>query len=163
MSDPYVTDFMGDRIYVGDYVECRIDHYASIRRGERRRVQAIEDGNVVLNNNGSPYGTSQYRVCNFKLAGRHHAWHYNHKEADNMPKNTLYAALEIGDLSYEQCAAMANSEQNRLRCMRADTSFASLKEWINQRIRANPDERWLILSGTVLAEISAPPVTFRPL
>ncbi len=156
--DSYVEDLMGNRIYGGDYVECRIAHYASIRRGERRRVQRIENGRIVLNNNGSPHGTSPYRVCHFKLAERHHAWHKTQEAT--MAKNTLYVAVRINDMSYQQVAHALNS--NMQMEAEARTSYEELQAFLRMRIQCNPIERWLVLTGTTLAEISAPPVSFRP-
>jgi hypothetical protein len=45
--------------------------------------------------------------------------------------------------------------------MIADTSASALKEKVRDAIRRDPDARYLMLSGNTVAEMSAPPVTFR--
>lgn len=161
-KNTYTFDRNGNRVYPGDYVKCGAKGYLGLKVGERRRVISVSMDTLIMRNDHSPTGSSAYQPRNFTLAERHHPWHKQNKEAQ-VAKNTLYVALEIGDLSYEQVAELANgAKPNGSRAMWADTSFESLKARLNQRIRSFPDERWLILSGTVLAETSAPPVTFRP-
>lgn len=43
----------------------------------------------------------------------------------------------------------------------ADSTPHALKERLKARIAQYPEERWLILSGNVIAETSAPPVSFH--
>jgi hypothetical protein len=163
----YVLDGRGNRIYAGDYVRCSVGHYESIRCGEHRRVQRIENECIILNNCLSPHGTSPYRPHKFVLHGRYHPFHGIHKnpikkQEAQLAKNALYIAVALNYHSYGRIADAVNGVKSVGYVeVHADTSFESLKAWLNQRIRANPEERWLILSGTTLAEISAPPVSFR--
>lgn len=43
----------------------------------------------------------------------------------------------------------------------AETSVDALKERVRDNIRQYPSNRWLLLSGNMIAEMSAPPVAFR--
>lgn len=158
----YAQDRDGNRVYPGDYVKCEVAGYLGLSRGERRRVISVSMDTLVMRNSYSPTGTSAYQPRNFTLAERHHAWHKS-KEA-KMAKNTLFIAVRTyaDYANYDVMAAAHNEAGIGAEFQRSDTSFESLKAWLNQRIRANPEERWLILSGTTLAEISAPPVSFRP-
>jgi hypothetical protein len=160
-GEAYMIDGCGQRVYAGDYVECIVHNYSSIRFGERRRVQDIQNDNYVLNNGKSLHGTSQYRPYNFKLAGRHHSYHKAQEKA--MSKPVLYVALRTRGRSYETIADDINksSMHSSGNGIHADTSYDSLQGWLRQRICVYPDEVWLILSGTTLAEISSPPVVFR--
>lgn len=179
--DNYALDCDGMRVYPGDYVECVNGQYRGFPIGSRRRVKKVSNDTLIMRNSYSPTGDSAYQPRNFTLAERHHAWHKS-KEA-KVAKNTLYVAVEIATHGndYETMARRFNDmgvATTALGCenvgvataqgtgfvkVRSDTSFEALKAWLNQRIRANPDERWLILSGTVLAETFAPPVSFRSL
>lgn len=160
----YVRDYKGCRIYVGDHVECLTFQYASIDQNERRRVQRIEGENIVLHNGYSPHGTSQYRPRNFRLAGRHHPYHarsqLNELQGEKMSKPVLYIAVQIGNAPYNEIAALINDNPSKLATF-SDTSYDALQARLRQRILTYPTERWLILSGTTLAETSAPPVIFR--
>lgn len=178
-QNAYALDCNGNRVYPGDYVKCEVGGYRNFKRGERRRVISVSMGTIVMRNGTSPTGTSAYHPGNFTLAGRHHAWHKS-KEAQ-VAKNTLYVAVEIAahDGDYETMVRRFNglgTTTTALGCsqpgssttqgtgtvkLHSETSYEQLQTWLRQRIRANPDERWLILSGTVLAETSAPPVSFR--
>jgi hypothetical protein len=154
-------DRQGATVYEGDYVECITTHYPSIRCGERRRVRFIDDhGNVVLRNDSSPVGESQYAPRYFVRASQHNPQHK--KDKIEMKVNApLYIAIEVG---YSAMADVSsNIGQHALAMLRpmADTSGSALKERVRQRILAHPHERWLILSGTTIAETSQPPVVFR--
>jgi hypothetical protein len=165
----YTHDRDGNRVYPGDYVKCEVTGYMNLKRGERRRVISVSMDTLVMRNKHSPTGTSAYQPRNFTLSERHHAWHKS-KEA-KMAKNTLFVAVRIDGEPYDGVASIIRQTLGPSRddgallsapTMVSETSFEALKAWLYQRIRANPDERWLILSGTTLAEISAPPVSFRP-
>ena len=43
----------------------------------------------------------------------------------------------------------------------AALNTTELKQRVNDRIRANPEERWLLVSGNNIMEIDSPPVRCR--
>lgn len=106
MSDRFVTDQSGRRVFVGDYVQCKTHKYSSLKYDERRRVQAIDEwGNITLNNTLSPSGTSSFSPDNFILCGRHHK---AHKE-----RNNDYAQYEKDiTAAYQQGYTMGLWQQN---------------------------------------------------
>lgn len=169
--DDYVLDHYGNRVYPGDYVQCLVDGYASIRLGQRRRVLAVKDGYIILPNNMSPRSTSPFRPDRFRLSGRYHPYHhggvdkrYPRKKYLTNSEKQENAVLHIAVLvkegdDFAEVAARINDGQNVT--MIADRSQTDLKSRLRQRIQANPDEHWLILSGNTIAEISCPPVRFR--
>lgn len=178
-DDPFLYDRRGQRVFAGDYVQCAVGDYASLDKGERRRVQEIKDGCFVLNNSLSPIATSLYRPTNFYLAARHHVWHslprsmpptyqipgftgpITKEIAKVATSPVMFIAVEIGETSYEAIAKEIEEQTLPPRSMLADTSYQRLQAAVKRRILSNPAEKWLILSGTTLAEVSAPPVVFR--
>lgn len=161
---PYVYDCDGKAIYEGDYVECVVDHYASVRKGERRRVISICDGNIVLRNPMLPQGgASHYRPPKFRLAGRQSP----HRDRNNLdqlkketPKMSLHLALRVDNHSDGDVVALIGD--NRISTM-ANVDLQALKSRVSARIQADPTERWAIMTATTIAETSAPPVRFRNL
>lgn len=140
---------------VGDLVRCIVGHYTSIKRGEIRRVVSVDDyGNIVLRNRLSPNGKSTYCVWNFAL--------YKRKSAIDAGwrKNMLHIAVQIDEgQDWNKLADMINDRHRPT--MMAETSASAIKERVRQRVIAYPNERWLILSGNTIGEISSPPVRFR--
>lgn len=45
--------------------------------------------------------------------------------------------------------------------MLASKSYEEVKRYVERRIKTNPTEKWLLFSGTTLAETPTPPITFR--
>lgn len=153
----YVLDRDGRRVYPGDYVKCATIQYTSINKDERRRVQRIEDGNIVLINHISPYGTSPYNPRNFTIHARYQKPHmYEQKETP-----MLHIAIELrNNASFEDMASFLRHASSPPVIL-ADTSQSALKERIKARLASYPDEKWLILSGNTIGERAEPPVRFR--
>lgn len=162
-EEPSVVLGDGNQAWTGDYVKCRVDHYSSVHKGQNRRIQRIEDGCIVLNNNGSPYGTSPYRPYNFTLAGRHHP---NHKQEKTTVfhiairiiegQNWTELANRINQIGRGDARGYPFEDQ-----VMADTSADALKERIRARLSTRPMEHWLICSGNTIGERADPPVRFR--
>lgn len=177
----YALDAYGERIYPGDYVECRTDQYSSIRKGNRARVKEVNGECIVLNNPHSPIFKSPYQAYNFRLAGRYHPYHHNgvdkcrprnkyktNSEKEGLPM--LHLAIKVPEgWCYEDLAkSITNFGQGNGTLGRslvdqamADTTASALKERVKARIQRHPDERWLILSGNTIAETTQPPIAFR--
>lgn len=180
MND-YAIDRFGDRIYPGDYVECLTDEYSSVKGGARKRVLAVIDDCIVFNNTSSPTFGSPYRATNFRLAGRYHPYHSGvdkrhpkRKYLTNSEKkgtDMLHLAIRIKEnMNYEALAEHVRHSLGPARddeglmaatAMLAASSNSELKQRVTDRIRLHPDERWLMLSGNTIAEMSAPPIAFR--
>jgi hypothetical protein len=156
----YVLDKNGDRVYPGDYVETV--------SGARRRVTAIY-GYHVCTSSGA------WRRSEVRLAGRYHPYHHggidkrhprykystNSERKEQMGKAVLYVAVSVHEAQdYELIAAQINQSTHVFGQM-ASTDYSALKRRIEDRIRNNPSERYLILSGLTVAETTHPPVTFR--
>ena len=77
-----------------------------------------------------------------------------------MSKNTLYIAVLVTG-SYEEMADSIDEGVFPENGLMSETSFNKLRERITGDVQSNPTHRWLVLTGTTLAETSAPPVTFR--
>lgn len=168
MSAVFVLDNSGQRVYEGDYVKCGVDFYSSIKRGDQRRVQRIEDECIVLNNGSSPYGTSLYRSCNFNLSGRMAPAHRNKMAHDAMElvnqqenKTMLHIALEIGEAPVGNIVSWFNNGNWPKNSAMSDTSADALKERIRARLSLHPLEKWLIFSANTIGERADPPVRFR--
>lgn len=156
-EEPYVVLGDGKAAWTGDYVACNVNFYSSIEKGERRRIQRIEDGCITLNNSDSPIGTSNYRSSNFILAGRHHP---NHKlEKTNM----LHIAIQMrpGASMADMASFLMNASSAPMIC--AGVTKEEIQERIRTRLSLYPDEKWLILSGHTIGERADPPVRFRSL
>lgn len=150
-------------MFAGDYVECLVDTYASVRRGERRRIQKIEGDFIVLKNHLSSYGTSTYRPSNFRRVSQHAK---EHKETPMLHIAVRINDMSIGDIhayisEYGMRVYDSNSAVGTPIPMVVDTSAQSLKNKVAERIKVRPEERWLILSANTIGEISTPPVVFR--
>lgn len=159
MEGDYTFDVNGDRIYVGDYVKCVVDWYASINRGENRRIQRIENGCIILINGKSPNGTSPYRPDRFALQARHHPWH-RQKKGTNM----LHMAIRVNpQMSYDEIATTIREREGAemSRMIIAAVTQPELKERIKARLSQYPEEKWLCLSGNTIAEIEQPRVSYR--
>lgn len=74
---------------------------------------------------------------------------------------SLYTAILV--FEGEKYSDTAERINEKSATVMADTSYENLKRKVGERIRANPTERWVISGATVLAQISAPPVTYRQL
>lgn len=165
----YTHDALGQIIKPGDWVARanEFSNYKGWERGEAREVRKIMGfpngaDRITMRNPRSQFGTSDYHAHNFVLVRKG-------KEPMCEKKNTLHVAIEVGNSSYADIAGALNTPTSANISsltfgvsILADVSGDILKARIEQRIRAKPTERWLILSGTVIGEISAPPVRFIP-
>lgn len=152
-----VNYYNGYEPRVGDVVECCVDHYSTQRRGQQSKVTRIEDGNIVLFNDG-PYGSSPYRTRNFSLVRRG----LDQENAIRQPKKEK-VMLHIA-VMYETGQSLDNLGKMILAgtaAMFVDTSADVLKERVRFDIMNFPDHRWLILSANTIGEIASPPVRFR--
>lgn len=152
---------LSPRFETNDEVECIATGYYSIKPGQRRIVRATLDNgpnyHLWLDNEHSPKGGSWYNSYNFKLV----------KRRNPSVAKTLHIAVQISDsgneeFGYDYIADHINDLKFSHLAMMAETSGEKLKSRVGERVNRHPEERWLILSGHILAEISAPPVRFRP-
>lgn len=166
----FLPDKYGTAVFVGDCVSCTVDYYDSMSKGTVRRVMGIEDGCYILHNGQSPTGTSRYRPTNFRLYSRDAQLQLNRATRNALDKlaektvlkSVLYIAVRVPMLnSYEIVAHAINQGSATCENMMAETNYEKLQDRIRTRIRAYSDETWLIASGTTLAEMSVPPITFR--
>jgi len=149
-----IFDCDGKPMYVGDYVECRTDGYPSMPMGQRRRIQEIVNGCIVLANN-TEYGYSNYTPTNFRRASQHSPQHKKEQ------KVMLHIAIRTTpNFDYAALAIALNDVTAPIHFL-ADTSQDALKEKLRVRIGLHPDEKWLILSGNTIAEMASPPIRFR--
>jgi len=164
----YALDHKGERIYPGDYVRALVMS-GNLYKGESRRVREVGLNNDSLKVNGS---VLTHHPSNFEVSGRYHPYHHNgvdkrrpkskyltnsEKEAQPM----LHVAVKLDRLdSYSTIRESLNSNVESVQSM-AETDLSVLKERIRMDISNHPDNRWLILSGNVIGEASAPPVTYR--
>lgn len=155
----------------GDVVQCKVRHYASVDHGELVRVDKCRKyrGNDPLNRGRwvievthmppSNYCQSSYFADNFASTGR---------TVETQPKGEAKSMLSIALLvpknmtPHEFCRVVARQGWETS----PDTEILSanneneMKIALADRIRQYPDERWIILSATAVAQISAPPVQF---
>lgn len=159
----------GFPIRPGDMVRPVVDKYYW-RPSETRKVikvmqpDDIHGARLTAVNPSSPYGTSDYTAGNFVVTrkSRHKNAFQQYEELSNMASpRTVNVAYEIGNMTYDQVIAAINDGVFPVASVMANTSAEALKERIRQRIQSYPTERWIICSGTVIGEISAPPVRFR--
>lgn len=150
----YTTDRYGWRIYVGDYVECITSQYNSIKKGDLRKVLRITADCFELYNESSLYSSSLYRQDNFILSRK------VYKKLEGK-KDMFSIAIRITDLTKDQLMSRINAGNFESVHAKAAESESILREWLRQHITTYPDERWIILSGDTVAEISNPPVIFR--
>lgn len=155
-DDRFLLDNSGERIYVGDYVQCKARYYDSLKYNERRRVQAIQDGCLVLNNTTSPIGTSLFRADRFRLAGRYHGWHRNSKQ-----ETTTMIHIAVLWTPGLDMVAVINGVSHNSSTLLAGHTKEEIQERIRTRLSQYPDEKWLICSGNTIGERADPPVRFR--
>lgn len=78
----------------------------------------------------------------------------------------LYIAVKlpngIGPVNYQSLTDNINTlhRQGHVLDIMAETTESVLKEKIRQDIACNPDNRWLMLHGNILARAEHPPVRF---
>lgn len=147
----------------GDVVECISTGYMSVKPGQRRVVRATRDlggsnYHILLDNNYSPIeGQSWFLAYNFKLV----------KRRPKVAAKTLHIAVKLSDAGNEEMGfgyiadAINDLKSSSHVSMMAETSGEKIRSRVEGRVRAFPEERWLILSGNILGEIAAPPVRFR--
>lgn len=157
----------GEEPQKGDIVRCRVNCYCGVHQGDVRIVLEVEDGAIWLKNNRSPYkGQSRYRASSFELINR--AASYQQLAAQGQPQETKYMHIAIRQhdgFSYDELVKQINTNPLSLDFI-ADTNGAALKQRVQARIEANPDEVWLILGGHTVASGKRRPavdVSFRSL
>ncbi|QIG66076.1 hypothetical protein PQB35_gp20 [Ochrobactrum phage vB_OspP_OH] len=182
----YAVDKHGQCVFAGDYVRLadRRHSYPYLRVGDNRRIQrvAFKEGkpHVMVNTNAKRKFTDTRYEMSFgwinpvywersachhpahRGVAAHHVKPQPQEEEYEMSKPlSLYTAILVFDGEmYSDTAERINEKSATII---ADTSYESLKRKVEERIRANPTEQWVISGATVLAQISAPPVTYRQL
>lgn len=162
----------------GDIVRCVATAYTSVRYGDRRVVQGVDDGCIILVNVASPHGTSPYKASSFELVSRsaqlveqgRHATARQQFQAvvtQGEPKvaQYLHVAYRIPGERSEWATTAALIRGGDLMVV-SSTSGEKLKEEIKIRIENYPDEAWVILGGMAIASGKRRPavdVTFRSL
>lgn len=171
----YVEDKYGSHVYPGDYVQCESKDFLFVNYGQRMRVKWVRDGSITLSNGAT------HNARYFRLSGRYHPAHHNGVDKrrprgeyltnsemsavlDSLAKKEekmLHIAICVEEnQNYNSIVNNINGGHETFQIM-AETSADALKERIRARIKANSEERWLIVSGNTIAESSAPPITFR--
>lgn len=162
-SDRYRTPIHGEVAEPGDIVQCKVGIYSSIRRYDTREVQRVEMDCYVLRNGGSPVGTSHYRAENFTLLRKLIT---PRPKKETKMAGVMFLAVRLhsdGTFDYKESidALMTDLGDGVVERVIVDRSYEVLKRKVEARIKQEPNEKWLLFSGTTLAETSAPPVTFR--
>lgn len=158
-NEKYALDRYGNRIYKGDYVKCVAKDFM-VGIGENRRVTHISSPHVI-----EIRGMTFHDSHNFRLSGRYHPYHRNPAKWDaerlkKEPKEMLHIAILVGEgQNYNSIAN--NIGRGEKPPTMAETSMDALKERVRDNIKQYPSNRWLLLSGNTIAEMSAPPVAFR--
>ncbi len=136
---------------VDDVVECLVDEYVGVKKGQRRKVKKVIPGKntlIQLKNKESDYGTSDYKASNFKLIYR------PTRQEDSMPapQKTKYFALRLDSeglstafLDFKD----ANDDQTTLR-----NSKSEVLEDIKSMIEAG--QKWIILQTHAVVELPKP-------
>lgn len=152
----------GEEPQKGDIVRCISTAYVGVRYGDKRVVQGVDDGCVILHNFASPHGTSPYKASSFELVARQG---YQHQVGKQETKYMHIAIKQYDGFSFTDLAHQINKNGMDFD-MLADTNGAALKQRVQARIEANPDEVWLILGGQTIASGRRRPsvdVSFRSL
>jgi len=171
----YAEDKYGNHVYPGDYVQCECTEGLPLANFmSRSRVTKVQGTTLTL------YNGIHYPAKYFRLAGRYHPAHHNGVDKrrprgkyltnsemsatlDSLAKKEekmLHIAIRVEESqNYTSIANNINGHETFQ--IMAETSADALKERIRARIKANSEERWVILSGNTIAESSVPPVIFR--
>jgi hypothetical protein len=177
MAD-YGVDRFGFTVRNGDYIQFLEPHVTLsrvvINEGSRRRVQDMANGFVEVyvdsKHPDDPYLTTLVPINRVKLCGRQSpGFRKNPKRHLEKEAPMLYLAVLLPNqdaVGYQVIADEINntyvnngSDSFGLKTI-ADTSQSALKEKVRQDIANNPDHRWLMLSGNILARAEHPPVRF---
>lgn len=160
-------DFNGDEIEIGDIVRCIARYYLHIREGETFTVHNT-DGRCISNNElDKRYGfDGRFLGYNFVRTGKTNP---NITKLQSKGNSTMTCiAVRIDHLSAEwhlanHINAINNPAAHSNTIVHGEQTYNELKDWIEQRIKANSDERWMIFQPTHVAETSTPPVRFKSL
>lgn len=162
--------------FPGDYICIGIGRSKRVNR----RVKQIRPGSFVVKDvDGSDdYVLREYAV----RSGRYHPYHHGGVDkrrprdkyltpTEKEPTEMLHLAIRVpATWGYQDLAnSINNFEFGRKQgegapitdMTIAATSTTELKQRVTDRIRANPDERWLLVSGNNIMEIDSPPVRCR--
>ena len=166
----------GNDIAPGDYVELAADHMVKdgrrIKAGSRRRVQSFNDGSThaalfINSKDGqNPWVCTWVPLTILRRTGKQRYLFTRHHEV-TMEKDTemLYVAVKLPNNEVAVNYQIMANHFNDLNAyafpeVMADTNENALKEKVRQDIARNPDNRWLMLHGNILARAEHPPVRF---
>ena len=172
----------GKDIAPGDYVELSVDHISKdgrrIKCGSKRRVQSFngELTHVALfidsNDKNHPWVCTWVPLSIVRRTGKQRHRFTRYREV-TMEKDTemLYVAIKLPNneiaVNYQIISDHINNtwQSNGTSdtfgpSMMSDTNESALKEKVRQDIARNPDNRWLMLHGNILARAEHPPVRF---
>lgn len=178
----YLLDKNGDAVFPGDYVKVTVPSSHRPRRTINRRVKYIHNGCFYIR--GEDEDTVAVAEPDITVrVGRYHPYHHGGKDkrhprdkylTPTEKENTemLHLAIRVPETwGYADIINSINNFGNGSGKMGeqffhgvgaiAASNTTELKQRVTDRIRANPDERWLLLSGNNVMEIDSPPVRCR--
>lgn len=169
-------DIDGNEIYVGDEVRCCASYYIHIRVGEVFKVDCVSGRCITSNKLDQRYGfDGRFLASNFRLVrplNNHNGelTAYNNRRKEKGQTNMTCIAVRIDNSNpAEHLSAHIERIYARptadgvLTHIHAEENYNELKQWIEQRIRENTSERWMIFQPSFIAESSSPPVRFKAL
>lgn len=167
----FELDCANQIVFPGDYIRIEIGR----RRYMNRRVLQVRPGSFVIKDKEGQdsHTPREYTV----RSGRYHPYHHGGKDKRH-PRDKYLTPTEKENIKMLHLAIrvpetwgytdIINSINNAEATQPsgghktiAALNTTELKQRVTDRIRANPEERWLLVSGNNIMEIDSPPVRCR--